>query len=291
MVYFLHLLILVGIFSILSISLNLLVGYTGILSVAHAAFYAVGAYIAALLALRLNTPFLLNIVLAVLGSSMIGCVVGFPSLRVKDDYFVIATFGFQIITFSLLNNLITVTGGPFGLVGIPLPNIFGVVISGHWAFFAFSTVLVLATYFVANRIVSAPFGRVLKSLREDEVFTMSAGKNVTAFKIIVFMVSAGLASLAGVLFATYITYIDPTSFTVMESIFIISVVIIGGASNLKGSILGAAVMVLLPEALRFLGMPNSVAANVRQIIYGLLLVVFMLWRPRGFMGEFSFGKK
>jgi len=104
------------------------------------------------------------------------------------------------------------------------------------------------------------------------------------------MVSAALASIAGVLYATYITYIDPTSFTVNESIFIISIVIIGGAGNLKGSVVGAVVLVMLPELLRFVGLPNSVAANIRQMLYGGLLVVFMLWRPRGFIGEYNFNR-
>ena len=104
------------------------------------------------------------------------------------------------------------------------------------------------------------------------------------------MISSGLAAISGVMYATYITYIDPTSFTLMESIFIISIVIIGGAGNLKGSIVGAIVLVMLPEILRFVGLPNSVAANIRQMLYGGLLVVFMLWRPQGFIGEYTFNR-
>lgn len=290
MEYLLHILILIGIYTILSVSLNLLVGYTGILSVAHAAFYGVGAYVAALMALRFDSPFLLNIILAVIGAALIGGIVGFPSLRIKDDYFVIATFAFQIITFSILNNLVNFTGGPLGLPGIPQPSIFGYLITNHWQFLILTLLLAGFTYWTANRIVKAPFGRVLKGLRENEVFAMSAGKNVTSFKIQIFMVSAALASLGGVIYATYITYIDPTSFTVMESIFIISIVIIGGSGSLKGSVVGSIVLVALPEALRFVGLPDSIAANVRQILYGALLVIFMLWRPQGFIGEYSFGK-
>jgi len=175
-----------------------------------------------------------------------------------------------------------------GLPGIPQPVIFGLKIDNHWSFLVLTTILASFTYFIAYRIVSSPYGRILKAIREDEVFTQSLGKNVAAFKVKIFMVSAALASLAGVLYATYITYIDPTSFTVNESIFIISIVIIGGAGNLKGSVVGAIVLVMLPELLRFVGLPNSVAANIRQMLYGGLLVVFMLWRPRGFIGEYSF---
>lgn len=287
MEYILHIIILICIYTILSLSINLLVGYTGILSVAHAAFYGVGAYVAALMALQLNTPLILNLLLAIIAAAILGVIVGIPSLRIKGDYFIIATFAFQIITFSILNNLVDFTGGPLGLPGIPQPIIFGYTISTHIEFFVLSFLLALFTYFICKRLINSPFGRILKAIREDEVFVMSAGKNVAYFKTQVFMVAASLASIAGVIYATYITYIDPTSFTVMESIFIISIVIIGGAGSLKGPIVGSIVLVALPEILRFIGLPNSIAANVRQILYGSLLVIFMLWRPQGFIGEYK----
>lgn len=291
MEYLLHILILIGIYSILSMSLNLLVGYTGILSIAHAAFYGVGAYVAALMALRLDSPFMLNLFLAIIATAVFGAVVGIPSLRIKDDYFVIATFAFQIITFSILNNLVNFTGGPLGLPNILQPVLFNYVISSHLEYLILVMLLVSLTYWICNRIVSSPFGRMLKAIREDEIFAQAMGKNVSENKIKIFMVGASLASIAGVIYATYITYIDPTSFTVMESIFIISIVIIGGAANLKGSIVGAAVLVALPELLRFVGLPNSVAANIRQILYGGLLIVFMLWRPQGFIGIYYFSRQ
>ncbi len=290
MEYILHILILIGIYTILSVSLNLLVGYTGILSIAHAAFYGVGAYVAALMALKLQTPFLLNLFLAIIASGIFGALVGIPSLRLRDDYFVIATFAFQIITFSILNNLVDFTGGPLGLPGIPQPNIFGFEITTHIEFLILVLILAGITFWISNRIVKSPFGRLLKAIREDEVFVRASGRNVSSAKIKVFVIGASLASIAGVIYATYITYIDPTSFTIMESIFIISIVIIGGSANLKGSIVGAAVLIALPELLRFIGLPNSIAANIRQILYGALLVIFMLWRPQGFLGEYKFNK-
>lgn len=290
MEYILHILILICIYAILSVSLNLLVGYTGILSVAHAAFYGIGAYVAALMALRFDTPFLLNVILSFTAAGAFGALVGIPSLRLRDDYFIIATFAFQIIIFSILNNLVGFTGGPLGLPGIPQPQIFGFQISTHIEFLILSLIFAGFVYWASKRIVTSPFGRLLKSIREDEVFVKAAGRDVSATKVKIFIVSASLASLAGVIYATYITYIDPTSFTVMESIFIISIVIIGGAANLKGSIVGAAFLVALPELLRFIGLPSSVAANVRQILYGALLVIMVMWRPRGFLGEYAFGK-
>ena len=288
MEYLLHILILIGICIILSSSLNLIVGYTGLLSIAHAAFYGIGAYVAALMALNLHSPFIVNLVCAVVISGLLGAVIGIPSLRIKDDYFVIATFAFQIITFNLLNNLVSFTGGPMGLPGIPQPVILGWVVSSHVEYLALIIVFCIIILWIIHRIVHSPFGRILKAIREDEVFALASGKNIAAYKVMVFMIGAAMAAVAGVMYAHYISFIDPTSFTVMESIFIISIVIIGGAGSMWGPVVGAVVLVSLPEILRFVGMPSSIAANMRQIFYGALLVAFMMWRPSGFMGEYAF---
>lgn len=288
MEYLLHIMILIGIYVILSVSLNLIAGYTGLLSIAHAAFFGVGAYVAALMALKLHSPFLVNIICAAILSGLLGALVGIPSLRIHDDYFVIATFAFQVITFNVYNNWVSITGGPMGLPGIPQPMIFGVKISSHFSFLVIIALFCTLTFWIVQRIVQSPFGRVLKAIREDEVLAQAAGKNIAAHKVLVFVIGAGMAAMAGVMYAHYISFIDPTSFTVMESIFIISVVIIGGAGSLWGPVVGAVVLVLLPELLRFIGMPNSVAANIRQILYGGLLVASMLWRPQGFLGQYAF---
>ena len=273
---------------ILAESLNLIVGYTGLLSIAHAAFYGVGAYVAALMALKLNSPFAINIICAVIISGLLGGLVGIPSLRIKDHYFVIATFAFQVIAFSILNNWVSFTGGPMGLPGIPQPSIFGCVISSHIEFLLLVSAFAVLVFWLCHRIISSPFGRVLMAIREDEVFVLAAGKNVAMYKVAVFVIGSGMAAIAGALYAHYISFIDPTSFTVMESIFIISIVIIGGAGSLWGPVVGAVVLVMLPEVLRFVGMPSSIAANMRQILYGGLLVAFMMWRPQGLVGKYGF---
>jgi branched-chain amino acid transport system permease protein len=148
--------------------------------------------------------------------------------------------------------------------------------------------LAVLSFWLLCRLVRAPFGRVLRAIREDEVFTQSLGKSVTGFKVKAFVIGAALAAVAGSLYAIYITFIDPTSFTVQESIFMLAIVIVGGAGNLWGSVIGAVVLVSLPELLRFVGLPSAIAANVRQILYGGLLVVMMLWRPQGLLGEYRF---
>lgn len=288
MEYLQHILILTGLYVILSLSLNLIVGYTGLLSIAHASFYSVGAYVVALMALKFHSPFIINIVCGVLLSCLLGVLVGLPSLRIRDDYFVVATFAFQVITFSILNSWVSLTGGPMGLPGIPQPTILGVEISSHFRFLVLVGIVCAMALWVSSRIVRSPFGRVLKAIREDEVFAQAAGKNVAAYKVFIFTIGSGMAAVAGVLYAHYISFIDPTSFTVMESIFIISIVIIGGSGSPWGPVVGAVALVLLPELLRFIGLPNSVAANLRQMIYGGLLVAFMMWRPQGLLGKYTF---
>jgi branched-chain amino acid transport system permease protein len=290
MEYFLHLAILVGLYIILATSMNLIAGYMGLLSIAQAAFYGVGAYTAALMSLNLHSPFLLNVICAIILSGLLGALVGIPSLRILDDYFVITTFAFQVIAFSVLNNWVAFTGGPVGLPGIPQPSILGWQVNSHMEYLLLVVILAAIVLWICHRIVHSPFGRVLMAIREDETFALAAGKNIAAYKILLFVIGAAMASVAGVIYAHYISFIDPTSFAVMESIFIISIVIIGGAGSFWGPVVGAIVLVTLPEILRFIGMPSSIAANVRQILYGGLLVLFMMLRPQGLMGKYAFGK-
>jgi branched-chain amino acid transport system permease protein len=286
----LHVLILVGLYSILAVSLNLISGYAGLVSLCQAAFYGIGAYATALLALNFHTPFLFNLLISVMLASVAGLIVAVPSLRIRDDYFVMATFAFQVLVYHLLNNLISLTGGPMGLHAIPAPRLFGITLSGHLGFLALTAVLGTLIFWVARRMVNSPFGRVLFAIREDEVLAQAHGKDVNQAKVLVFMIGAAMASVAGSLYASYISYIDPTSFTVLESILIISIVIIGGAGSLWGSVLGALILIVVPELLRFVGIPGAIAGNLRQGFYGLLLILFIIWRPQGLFGSYSFQK-
>jgi branched-chain amino acid transport system permease protein len=286
--YLLHICILATVYFMLAISLDLLAGHSGFISLAQAGFYGIGAYTSALLAVYLKLPFFVGVIAGMLIAAMISLIVSLPSLRLHGDYFVIATFGFQMILFSVFNNWIELTRGPLGIPGIPPPAIFAWTINSKLGYFALVACFAALAYASVRRIATSPFGRVLHSLREDEVFAQSLGKNVMRFKVVTFAVSAALAAAAGSLYAHYVTFIDPTSFTALESILVISMVIIGGASSRWGPLIGAVVLVMLPELLRFFGLPKAVAANLRQIIYGLLLVVMMLLRPRGLAGKQGF---
>jgi branched-chain amino acid transport system permease protein len=285
MQYLIHIGILIGIYTILAASLNLVAGYMGLLSLAHGAFYGIGAYTMALMSIHLHAPFWISCISAILLAGSLGLLVGIPSLQTQGDYFAIATFGLQIITFNLFNNWIDVTRGPMGITNIPQPNILGWQFHSPLDFLALTIFVCTIVLLVIYRITNSPFGRLLKAIREDEIFAQSLGKNVFNIKLQTFVIASMMAAIAGSLYASYITFIDPTSFTVAESIFIVSIVIIGGAGNFWGSILGAILLVALPEALRFLGLPIVLAANFRQILYGVLLVSFMIWRPQGLLGN------
>ncbi len=286
MEYILHILIITGIYIILTMSLNLVVGYTGLPSLGHAAFSCVGAYTSALLALNLGLSPWLGLLIGACVAALLGVVVGFPSLRLKGDYLALATFGLGVIVYSVSKNWVSLTRGPMGLPGIPGFSIFGFQLSEIWSYLILVTLFVFLTYFTIARVVNSPFGRILRGIREDEIATLAMGKDVNRHKVLVFVIGAFFAGIAGSLYAHYITFIDPSSFTVMESIIILLMVVFGGMGSLLGSFVGAAILVIFPELLRFIGMPSAIAAPLRQMIYGLLLIILMLKRPQGILGRF-----
>jgi branched-chain amino acid transport system permease protein len=266
-------------------------GYTGLISLAHAGFYGIGAYTSAILTTQFGLSFWLNIPIAMFISGIIAFIVSLIALRTVDDYFIICTLGIQIIIFSVMNNWMDLTRGPLGIPGIPAIKLFGLSFDDKTPFLILSLLFVVLIWFVLRNISKSGFGKILTAINEDEIYTQSIGKNVYLSKIVSFTLSAMFAAIPGALYAHYISYIDPTSFTINESIFILSIVIIGGLGNLTGSFLAAAFLVLLPEALRFVGMPDSIAANMRQIIYGLILVVVMMTGKNGVKDFFVFKTK
>lgn len=289
--YLLHIMVMINIYMILALSLNLLMGFTGILSLCHAAFYGIGAYTWTLLVMNVLPPgpFLFPLALggAILVTVLLSFLISLPALRLRHDFLVLATLGFQVITFTLLYNWTSLTNGPFGIPGIPRPEIFGITIRTlpQWAIFT----LIIAAICIGllHLLMASPFGRALKAIRDDELAAASLGKNIAGLKITAFAIAAGFAAVPGALFAGYMRYIDPTSFTITESIFILSLIIIGGTGNLAGPILGAVLLVTLPELLRFLGMPDAIAANTRQILYGLAMIVVLRYLPSGLAGDYD----
>jgi len=287
MEYLIHLAILISIWSILGISLNLIVGYSGLMSVTHAAFFGVGAYSTAILMTEHDWNFFLAAIAGVITTMVLSYIFGAILGRFKGDYYALASFGFNIIVFSVLLNWQELTRGPLGIPGIDRPEIFGFTFSSNISFLILSIVFAGIVYFLSEYIVNSSFGRVLKAIREDEQAISVFGYNVKTYKIMIFVFSSGMAALAGSLFASYITFIDPSTFSLNESMFILAIVILGGLANNKGVFWGTVFLILLPEVLRFVGFPTDVAAQMRQVVYGLLLVGLMMYRPQGFMGEYK----
>lgn len=287
MEYLLHIVIMLCIYIILVLSTNLTVGMANMLTMCQAAFYGIGAYIGAYFLMLFNLPFIVIALMVMVATGLTSLLISFASVKLKGDYFILGTLGFQMIVYTVLYNWINVTRGPYGIPGIPSIKLFGVwSLNGIHAYFALVVLLAFVVTFVFSQLQNSPYGRILKAIRTDELSAKALGRNTIKLKTWAFFISAAFAGLAGVIYASYVSYIDPTSFTLDESIFIITALFIGGiGSGVRGPVAGAAVVVILPELLRFVGLPDSIAANLRQIIYGLTLIVLMFVRPEGLLGD------
>jgi branched-chain amino acid transport system permease protein len=294
--YLIHLLIYLDIYLVVALSLNLVVGYCGMLTLAHAGYYAVGGYVYALLTLVGGWSFLPAIAAAVVVAALLSLAVSLPSWRLKGDYFVLASLAVQALLFSLVYNWSdassalgswrNLTNGPFGISGIPKPEILGVRLVSPPQYLGVATAIAALTAFVVWRLTGSPWGRVLTAMREDELAARGLGKNTRLLKVQAFAISCGLVAVAGALYAAYVSYLDPSSASLDESILMLSMVVVGGVGNFRGPVVGATFLVALPELLRFLELPDAQAANVRLGLYGLMLVLMMHFRPQGISGEY-----
>jgi branched-chain amino acid transport system permease protein len=286
--YLLHLAVLCEIYLILALSLNLMVGYAGLLNLAHAASFGIGAYTTALLMLNGRVSFMLALFLGIVITVVVNYLMSLVSLRLKGDHFILATLGFQVLIFAALSNWTGLTRGVYGIPGIPRPALLGWTVGSVGFFFVLSTcVVTLVSGFLAV-LFRSPFGRTIQAIRDDEIATIALGKNPMSFKVRSMIVASGCAAIAGALYATYVMYIDPSAFRPEDSFALLAMIVIGGTGNIKGPIIGAIVLVLLPELLRFLPVPGRALPNLQLIIYGALLIVTMRIRPQGIAGVYRF---
>lgn len=294
--YILHLLIYFNIYAIIAISLNMVVGYTNLLTLAHAGYYAIGCYTYALVTLKLNLGFLPALFIAFFVSSLMSLAISLPAWKFKGDFFVLVSLAVQVFLYSLLYNWVSsdagigtlknLTNGPYGISGIPKPSILGIKFDSIGLIFILSTVILGICLLISWNLIKSPWGRLLKGIRDDELLARNIGKNVRLAKIQVIATACGMAAAAGTLYASYISYIDPSTAALDNSILFLCMVLVGGLGNFRGPIVGAAVMLLIPEILRFLSIPDTVAANVRLLLFGLLLVLIVRLRPQGIAGEY-----
>lgn len=274
--YILHLAILAGIYVILALSLNLIIGYAGQVSLGHAAFYGIGAYASTLTALNWNFPYLLAVLAAMLFTGLCGLALGLPTLRLKEDYLAIVTLGFGVIIDLVMRNL-EITGGPDGIVGIPSPVILGLSFRPPQLYFLLVCLGVVFTLVFTYLLVNSYHGRALRAIRDHETTAQVMGINSPAYKVAIFALAAALAGLAGSLFAHYIKHINYESFGLHTSILILCMVVLGGMGSIPGSVLGAIILTALPETLRQF-------QSYQDLIYGGLLVALLVWRPQGLLG-------
>lgn len=278
--YLVHLAIIICINLILALGLQFSIGYSGMLNLAHIAFYGIGAYTSALLVMQ-GTPFLLAIIIAGLLPGIIGYYFSRPINKLKGDYLALATMGFTFVIYALMLNWQKLTRGPLGIPGIPKPDL----LSSNYTYLFFCLVIAALVYVGMRRITASRFGKLLEATRDDELAVQSMGKNTLRMKSISLGLASGIAGIAGALYAHYITYIDPSSFGIMQLIPIIAIVIIGGLASLRGTIIATIILTLLPEPLRFIGFPSSIIGPIRQLIFAVLLIVIMIYRPKGISGK------
>ena len=275
--YHIQVMIFIGIYTILTLSLNLLNGYVGLLSIGHAAFYGVGAYASAKLVMTVGLPF----PLAMLGAGAVAGIMGYliakPTLRLSGIYMTLATLGFNMIFFLILQNWMSFTNGPLGIMDIPPPNIFGYKIETRVQYYYLVFFLVLLTVVSMHRLMTCRFGRALVSIRENELAAEAMGVHTTRYKIQAFVLAAFYAGIAGSFYAHFVKYISPDSFYIYESFILLAMLAFGGQGNLIGPVVGAAVLIIIPEIFRFL-------QEYRMLVYGGVLITMMLVRRQGLLG-------
>jgi branched-chain amino acid transport system permease protein len=275
--YTLDLSVQTGIYIMLALGLNIVVGQTGLLVLGYVAFYAVGAYTYALLSTGLGVGFFAALPIAAILAGIFGLILGAPLMRLRGDYLAIVTLGFGEITRIVLNNWDSLTGGPNGISAIPRPEVGPFAFTDMTYYYFLVLAMVVATVFVVRRLNDSRIGRAWIAIREDETAAEAMGVNTTHLKLLAFMLGAVLAGVAGVLYASKMRFVSPESFNFFESVIILCMVVLGGMGSIPGVILGAVVLYLLPEGLREF-------QQYRMLIFGSAMVAMMVFRPQGFIG-------
>lgn len=277
MAYVYSILILVGIYVVLASGFNLIIGKAGLISIAHPIFFALGAYTSGLLAIHFG----LNALLAALAGAVVAGVfslaISLPSLRVSGDYLLITSIGFQLGLLQVIKN-VEFTGSQGGLSNIPTP------IPGPergWVFSLVALAAGAATVLLIRWIVRGPYGRAINAMRDDELAFMALGRDATRIKIVIFAVGCALAGVAGAIYAFYFQYVSPEQFEILASGTMLTMVVVGGMGSTWGPVVGAVLLLALPQAITFLHLPLAYMAPLQGMIFTLLVILFLFLRPQG----------
>ena len=272
--YYLQLMVFIGLNTLLALSLNMLMGYAGQISLGHAAFYGIGAYMTAVLTVTYQVPPLLALPASVAAAMVIAWIVGMPTLRLSGYYLGMGTLGFGMIVHIILREWSGVTGGASGFVGIPPLEVGPVVFDSHKSYFFLVWMIVLLVIMMCRRIIDSRVGRALRAIHDGEKAAAAVGVDTRNLKLRIFVLSAGIAALAGFLYAHLVYFISPGTFGFMASIRIVTMVVIGGMASIWGALFGATLLTLLPEWLHAF-------SEFEMVVYGLILMSVMIFMPRG----------
>jgi len=275
--YHRHVLVLAGLFTLMALGFDLVLGYLGELSLGHAAFFCIGAYTTALLTRHFGVPFPLDLLLAGLFTGIFGLLIGAPSLRLRGPYFAIVTFGFAEILHLVALNWTSLTRGPMGLPDIPHPQLGPFRITTELGYYYLVLALIGVAMLVTRRLLESTVGHAFLAIRENEELASAAGIPTFRFKLLAFVIGMIFAGAAGSVYARYVHFVDPTTLSFYYTVAVVSMVIVGGQGSIAGTTLGALVFTLVPEYLR-------VAERARLVIFGALLMLAIVFMPDGLRG-------
>ncbi|WP_102346556.1 branched-chain amino acid ABC transporter permease [Bacillus sp. Marseille-P3661] len=291
--YIFTILILIGIYTIVTIGLSLLIGYAGQISLGHAAFFGIGAYVSGILTATYHVSPWIAMIIGMVATFGIAYIIGIPILRLKGHFLALATIGINIIVFIFMLGFNDLTGGAAGLVGIPTLSIFGFSLAHKVFFYYFVWLVAILTLILSTNIVRSHVGRLLRSIHDSEIATETLGVQVSKYKVAIFALSAAFASIAGSLYAHYITFIAPPTFYITKSILFLIMVMVGGASSLWGAVIGTTIIMFLNEIIRYVGHEYfGISGEVEIVVYGLIIILMMMYMPKGLMNILAqFGSK
>jgi len=275
--YYRDIMTLTGMYIVLALGLNIVVGQAGLLNLGYVAFYAIGAYTYAILSTTIGLSFWFGLIAGGLAAAIFAVVLGMPTLRLRGDYFAIVTLGLGEITRIVLNNWDSMTGGPNGISKIGRPVIAGYELHTTLDFYYLILLLVIITIFAMHRLIASRIGRAWIAIREDEVAAEAMGVNTYRMKLLAFVLASAWAGIAGVFFSAKMAFVSPESFTFFESVLILCMVVLGGMGSIPGIILGALLLITLPEIFRDF-------QDYRMLAFGVALVLMMVFRPQGLLG-------
>ncbi|NTV33119.1 MAG: branched-chain amino acid ABC transporter permease [Deltaproteobacteria bacterium] len=280
--YAMRVIIYIYLYIVLALGLNVVMGFTGLLNIGHAAFYAMGAYTTAILMTGYGVSFWWTVPIGMGLGVLMGLAIGFPTLRLRDDYLAMVTLGFGQIVYIVANNWMSLTRGPRGIPGIPAPSLemfnWRIVIDNYTSYYYLILLFVALTIYACVRVRDSRVGLAWMAIREDEDVAAVMGIHLGFYKTLAFAFSAALGALAGSFFSVFQSFVSPNSFTILESVVIVTIPILGGLGSIPGTIVGAVLMIGLPEVFRS-------ASEYRMVAVGAFMVLMMIFKPEGLFGK------